>query len=666
MSAYLMRPSVGLQHVRQRVLVIAITLAIGVQGIAAQPAPAATSGALRLSRLFGDGIVLQRRKPIAVWGWAPAGAQITIAFRGRTTRATSSRNGSWMAKLPASEAGGPFELTVRAGDAHVDLHNVLVGDVWIASGQSNMEFTVSQGNNTAQEIAAANDSLIRQFKVPDSWSNDPQNDLVGGSWTPADRQHVGDFSAVAYFFARELRKSTKVPIGIVNTTWGGSNIETWIGRGAQHISDSAWTALLHAEEARLEQTRAALRAKLGGLPTKDPGLMNGVAVWADPSLDDSGWSDMPVPSYWEDHGYTGMDGVAWYRVAFDATDAEQRDGATLSIAAIDDDDIAWINGVEVGRTVGYNVARAYRIPSNALRVGRNVLAVRVSDGGGGGGINGAVSIAFGSGAPRSLAGVWKFKVGEVSFQLDGQQINKVPSVLYNRMLHPILPSTIMGVIWYQGESNANNLQQAAAYRDQFRTLITSWRREWDSGRDTFPFLWVQLPNFGTPDTVPPTAAAWATQRESMTAALSLPKTGQAIAIDVGDADNIHPRNKQDVGLRLALVARKVAYGEHIVASGPAYRSHSIRGDTIAVTFDTIGSGLASHLTNGRVGGFEIAGADRHFVWAEAEIVGNTVRVWSDRVNNPIAVRYAWANNPDRASLFNREGLPAAPFRTDRW
>lgn len=611
-------------------------------------------------------MVLQRRKPIAIWGSAPAKTQVSIGFRGHTTRTTSNATGSWMAKLPAGEAGGPFELTVRAADAHIDLHSVLVGDVWVASGQSNMEFVVSQGNNAAQEIAAANDSLIRQFKVPNSWSNDPEDDLAGGAWTPADPQHVGDFTAVGYFFARELRKTVKVPIGIVNTTWGGSNIETWISRGAQHISDSAWSELLRADDARSKQTRDALRAKLGALPTKDSGLVNGTAPWADPSLDDRGWSDMPVPSYWEDHGYTGMDGVAWYRVAFDVTDAEQRDGATINLAAIDDDDITWVNGVEVGRTVGYNVSRAYHVPPTALRVGRNVLAVRVSDGGGGGGINGPVSLAFGNAAPRSLAGTWHFKVGEVSFQADGQQINKVPSVLYNKMLHPILPSTIIGVLWYQGESNANNMQQATAYRDQFKTLITSWRREWDSGRDTFPFLWVQLPNFGKADTIPPSAAAWATQRESMTAALSLPKTGQAITIDVGDATNLHPRNKQDVGLRLALVARKVAYGERVLASGPTYRSHSIRGDTIVVAFNDVGGGLASRLTNGRVGGFAIAGADRKFAWAQAKIVGNTVDVWSEEVKNPVAVRYAWANNPDRASLYNREQLPAAPFRTDRW
>jgi sialate O-acetylesterase len=632
----------------------------------AQTTSTRESSGLRLAGLFTDGAVLQRDKPIAIWGWAEPNADISVVFRGRTSHAKAAGDGRWLAKIPAERAGGPYELTVRSRGAQIDLRDVLVGDLWVASGQSNMEFTVSQANDAAREIASANDPMIRQFKVPNSWADAPEGDLAGGAWVRADSQHVGAFTAVGYFFARDIRRSVKVPIGLINTTWGGSNIETWMSRGAQHITDSAWREIRRVADARLSAIREALRAKVGGLPEKDSGLVNDRPVWADPSLDDGGWSDIPVPSYWEDHGYPGMDGVAWYRRSFDVSDQEQRSGATITLGAIDDDDITWVNGIEIGRTVGYNVARAYRVPASALRVGRNVLAVRVSDGGGGGGINGAVALVPGNGASRSLAGTWKFKVGAVSFQPDGQRINKIPSVLYNKMLYPILPSTIKGVLWYQGESNANNSAQATAYRDQFRTLITSWRREWGSGRDPFPFLWVQLPNFGAADTVPPSSPAWAIQRESMAAALSLPMTGQAITIDVGDSINLHPPNKQDVGARLARVARNVAYGESIVASGPTYRSHVVRGDTIVVSFGDVGGGLVARSPDGRIGGFSIAGADRKFVWAEARIVGNTVRVWSARVKRPVAVRYAWANNPDRANLYNREQLPAAPFRTDRW
>jgi sialate O-acetylesterase len=632
----------------------------------AQTPAVAGDSAFRMARLFGDGMVLQRLRPVSVWGWAKPGADVSITFRGRTTRAKATRAGRWIMTLPPQSAGGPFAFTARSATARLELHDVLVGDVWVASGQSNMEFPLSLANNAAQEIANAKDSSIREFKIPNSWSDSPEDDLAGGAWFPADSQHVAAFSAVAYFFARELRKSVRVPIGIINATWGGSNIETWLSRGAQHISDSAWSDIVRREAVRTDGIREALRMKLGVLPTTDSGLVNGTPVWADPLLDDSGWSSMPVPSYWEDHGYPGMDGVAWYRLTFDVTDHEQQRGITIALAAIDDDDITWVNGVEVGRTAGYNVTRTYRVAPDLLRTGRNVLTVRVTDGGGGGGINGAVSLSSGNEPPRSLAGTWKFKVGQVSILPDGQQINKIPSVLYNKMVHPILPATIKGVLWYQGESNANNDEQAAAYRAQFKTLITSWRREWDSGRDVFPFLWVQLPNFGPPDSEPPASAAWATQRESMTAALSLPNTGQAIAIDVGDASNIHPKNKQDVGARLARVARRVAYGQSILASGPTYRAHAVRGDTVVVEFNDVGSGLVSRSSDGRVGGFSVAGADRKFVWASAKIVGNRVHVWSDRLSHPVAVRYAWANNPDRANLYNREQLPAAPFRTDRW
>jgi sialate O-acetylesterase len=276
---------------------------------------------------------------------------------------------------------------------------------------------------------------------------------------------------------------------------------------------------------------------------------------------------------------------------------------------------------------------------------------------------------FGDGQRRSLAGTWRFKVGQVSFQPDGQVINKIPTVLYNKMLHPMLPFAIKGVLWYQGESNANTLQQATAYREQFLSLVRSWRRSFGDGGDALPFLWVQLPNFGARDTIPPREDAWATQRESMEAALALPKTGRAITIDIGEADDIHPKDKRDVGDRLALVARRLVYGEQVVASGPTYRAHTIRGDTVIVEFANTAGGLTTESklvgqaprAPSDLEGFEVAGADHRFVWAKARIVGNRVYVWSDRVHGPVAVRYAWANNPP-ATLYNGAGLPAVPFR----
>jgi sialate O-acetylesterase len=650
-------------------LLAAIALGAGVPGTPApgktHPVTPHTADSLRLPPLFADGMILQRDKPIVVWGWAEPGDLVTIRLAAKSGRTTASADGAWKVTLSPNAAGGPFTLSVQARTNRRDIHDVLFGDVWLASGQSNMEWEVAQANDARAEIANAHDSLIRQFKIPVSWSNAPERELTSGTWTVADPAHVGRFTAVGYFFARELRKSVPVPIGIINSTWGGSAIETWMSRRAQHLSDSAWAAFLREDEQRQTAMRENLRAKLGELPERDVGLTTSGAPWAAPDLNDDAWPLMPVPSYWEGNGYEAMDGIAWYRLAFDVDSSHAANGATLEMTAIDDDDITWLNAAEIGRTVGYNVRREYRIPGGALRAGRNVLAVRVSDGGGGGGINGPVSLRFADGTSRPLAGKWKFKVGAVSFRGDGQRLNKIPTITYNQMIHPILPFAIRGVLWYQGESNANNVQQAQAYRGQLQSLITSWRTEFSSGRDAFPFFWIQLPNYNAADSVPPTEAGWATIRESMEAALALPNTGQVVTIDLGGVPpELHPRNKQDVGARLARVVRKVAYGQTVIASGPTYRSYAIRGDTVVVTFANVASGL--HMHGDSLGGFAIAGADRRWVWANAKIEGSRVLVWSAAVEKPVAVRYAWADNPERANLYNSERLPAAPFRTDRW
>ncbi|MEO8337944.1 MAG: sialate O-acetylesterase, partial [bacterium] len=619
-------------------------LALAILVVAASAGTASAqqqSTALRLPRLFADGMVVQRDAAIPVWGWAPPRAAVQVHFRGRSASATSDAHGRWSVKLPAASAGGPFALRIASGSDDIVVRDVLVGDVWIASGQSNMEFAVASAHDAVREIASAHDSLVRQFKVPVSWSDTTLHDVVGGSWAPADPAHVGAFSAVAWFFARDLRKAHDVPIGIINTTWGGSAIETWLSRPAQHLGDNAWRAVMRAQETRGDSIRAALRARLGDLPERDAGWDDGRAPWSSPTLDDTAWSTIPVPSYWEGNGYPDVDGTAWYRTTFTLSDADVRSGLDLTMQAIDDDDITWINGTEVGRTQGYNIPRKYVIPSALLHEGRNSLVVRVTDGGGGGGINAPVMLVRHDGvrAPE-LDARWKFKLGEVSLKPDGQAINKVPAVTYNAMVAPLLPIRIKGVIWYQGESNANNDAQSLAYRAQFANLISSWRKEWTGGTTRFPFLWVQLPNYGTPDSVPPNTSSWALQRESMQAALSLPSTGQAIAIDVGEPGDIHPKNKQDVGARLALVARRVAYGDSVLASGPRYRSHVVRGDTIVVSFHDTGAGLVHANANDMLGGFTIAGADHQWVRANARIIGNAVHVWSARVRAPIAVRYA--------------------------
>ncbi|HKP16299.1 MAG TPA: sialate O-acetylesterase, partial [Gemmatimonadaceae bacterium] len=625
-----------------------------------------SAGTLRLARLFGERMVLQRDAGVPVWGWSAPRRAVTVALDGVSRSATASASGAWRVVLPPRRAGGPHRLVVRSGTDSVVLRDVLVGDVWVASGQSNMEWPLVNTQNAAAAIAAANDRSIRHFKVPISFAKAPEVDLAGGSWAVADSQHAGSFSAVAYYFARDLRKSVDVPIGIINTTWGGSRIETWMSRAALGLDSASWAATWAEEEASQRRFVERLRAKIGDIPKTDPGLVDGRAVWADPALDETGWQPVAVPKLWEQQGYDGLDGVVWYRVAFDLSAEEATRGVRLGLGAIDDNDITWVNGVEVGRTNNYSAPRAYDVPARALRAGRNVIAVRVEDTGGGGGIWGDPAAVFldVGGARRPIGAGWKLRVGSASLQPDGQHINKVPTVVYNKMVHPLLGFPIKGVIWYQGESNADSAADARKYAPLFTTMIERWRREWGVG--DFPFLWVQLANFMAPDAEPPAQSAWAILRDAQTATLAVPKTGQAVIIDIGEEKDIHPRNKLDVGTRLALAARHVAYGQPVEHIGPTHRSHVVRGNGISVQFDHAGGGLVTHASDGTVGGFAIAGADRRFVWADARIEGDRVIVSSPQVPSPVAVRYAWGNNPTKASLYGNAGLPAVPFRTDAW
>lgn len=644
-------------------LAIAATL---VAGRAMQAQPAADAAGVRLPRLFGPGMVVQRGVRVPVWGWSTPGSSVRVSFDDESRSATAGPDGAWRVAFAPLPPGGPHTIVVRSTGDSIVVRDVLVGDVWVASGQSNMEFVVANANGAAAEIAAANDPRIRQFKVPTSYAPAPEADLAGGEWTVADRNHVGSFSAVAYFFARDLRKSMDVPIGIINTTWGGSRIEPWMSRASLGLDEAGWRRLWAEEQRSQRRMVETMRAKLGDIPKVDSGLVQGRAVWADPALDESRWQRITVPSLWEQAGYPDMDGVAWYRTTFELTAAEAARGVKLGLGAIDDADISWVNGTEVGRTNNYALPRVYDVPASALKAGRNVIAVRVEDGGGGGGIYGDPSSLFleVGGVRRPLAAPWKFRVGAVSLQADGQHINKVPTVLYNKMVHPLLPFPIKGVIWYQGESNADRVEDAIAYRQTFAKMISSWRREWGVG--DFPFLWVSLANFMAPDSQPPAMSAWAVLRDAQTAALSLPNTGQAVIIDVGEEKDIHPRNKQEVGHRLALAARRVAYEARVEDTGPTHRSHGVRGRELIVRFDHARSGLESRSPSGGVGGFAIAGVDRKFVWANARIDGSSVVLSHPQVARPVAVRYGWGNNPTEARLYNKEGLPAVPFRTDSW
>lgn len=626
-------------------------------GLLAVPA----AQAVELPRIFADGMVVQRDQPVRVWGEAAPGARVHVTFAGHEATAQAGADGRWSLALPAQTAGGPHVMRIDDGaQAHV-LSDVLVGDVWLASGQSNMEWPIAQSADPQVEAARATDPQIRHFKIPKSWSGEPQAQLEGGEWVASSPQAAPKFSAVAHFFARELRKVTGVPIGIIDSTWGGSRIEAWMDAPSQGVDATALRAqaerLRDADTRALQQTRANLARWTSG-PADDTG-------WQAPGLDARDWAPIAVPSLWEKTGWDGLDGVAWYRATFTLSAKEAAAGATLGVGRIDDSDVTWVNGVQVGETrMQYNQPRRYRIPASALRAGVNQVAVRVSDFGGGGGIHGEPAEVFvqpQGGKARALAG-WTFRPANVTVALVDDK-NQHPTLLYNRMIHPLQPYALRGVIWYQGESNANTVADAMKYRRQFPALIQQWRRQWQAPE--LPFLWVQLANFSS-GVDKGDQSPWAVLRESQSATLSLPATAQVVTIDIGNPTDIHPLNKQDVGKRLALAARHVAYGEALVYSGPVHAQAQFSAGAATLAFDGGGSALAVRGGGTRVHGFTLAGADRVFHPAEASLVDGRVVVRSDAVKTPVAVRYGWSDNPADADLINAAGLPASPFRTDAW
>ncbi len=617
------------------------------------------------SLLFSDHMVIQRNVEVPVWGTAKKREKVTLTFNGADVKTRADKQGKWMAKLPPTPAGGPYELTIEGRKNTVTITDILVGEVWVCSGQSNMEWTVSNSNNAEEAIAKADDTQIRHFKVGRNIANIPQEQVPGGEWEVCSPETAGDFTAVGYYFAKELREKLDVPIGLLNTSWGGTNIETWTS--AEAISTiPAFTETanelngLNLQEV-FKKKQEELAQKIGELPEKDMGMQNGKAVWAAFDYDDSDWKTIEVPDLWEQKGLPGLDGVVWLRKTVELSEQEADRLTQLYLQKIDDNDITWINGKKVGETKGYNTDRIYDIEEGLLKAGENIITVRVEDTGGGGGIYGNPELIklLGYTVNVPLAGEWKFKIGEGKASVS-QSPNSFPSLLFNAMLNPILPYAMKGVIWYQGESNAG---RAYAYRELFPLMIKDWRKHW--GQGDFPFLWVQLANFKQA-VDQPAGSDWAELREAQSMTLSLPNTGEAVIIDIGEADDIHPRNKQDVGYRLSLAARKVAYGEDIVYSGPTYKAMEVKGNKVHIQFDHIGSGLMAKDKYGYVNGFAVAGADKKFYWAKATIEDDEVILYADEVAKPVAVRYGWADNPDDLNLYNQEGLPANPFRTDDW
>lgn len=624
------------------------------------------SANIRLPKIFGDNMVLQRDHSIPVWGWADSREKITIKFNQQTKTVTTDKSGKWMINLDAVTAGGPYQMTI-SGKNNITIGNILVGDVWVCSGQSNMEFKLQGAQGGADEIKKANYPNIRQFEVRKAVASLPAEDVTGGDWKACDPATAANFTAVGYYFAKTLQAELNIPIGLIHTSWGGTHVETWTSRDAFENSDEFKSMIAKMPALNLDslakEKSASLTKQIRLLQPGFPATAKDIAVWKEPSFNDQSWPKMNVPGLWEQQSPGDLDGNVWLRKTFTVAAADAGKPATLQLAMIDDNDECFVNGASVGITKGYNVNRKYMIPAGILKAGINVIAVRVEDTGGGGGIYGEageVKINIGN-IEIPLAGQWSFQVESVASGQGGVGPNSYPTLLYNAMINPLLPYAIKGAIWYQGESNAGRAYQ---YRKAFPLMITNWRNKWKQG--DFPFYFVQLATYNSNNGNSKKGSDWAELREAQTMTLSLPNTGMAVTTDIGDPKDIHPTNKQDVGKRLAAVALNKTYGKGNVFSGPVYQSMQVEGNKIILSFTNAGAGLSTANKYGYLQGFEIAGADQQFHYAKAFIENGKVVVYQDGVANPVAVRYGWADDASDDNLYNKEGFPAGPFRTDDW
>lgn len=628
-----------------------------------------------LPSVFTDNMVLQQKTDITFYGDATKNKQLTVktGWNGKEYYTEADGQGKWSLKIPTPAAGGPYEITFSDGKK-LQLKNVMIGEVWFCSGQSNMEMPVAGWGkvmNYEQEIAEAAYPAIRLFQVKKNTSLAPLKEVEStlGGWQECSSATVPEFSALAYFYARALWKELNVPIGVIDCTWGGTPAEAWTSHetlrqvmGFREEMDKL--ERLGFDPNRMEQAYSEERAHWQSLFTeKDKGMENGKLCWTAPSLSEEDWQTISLPGYWEGKGLKDFDGIIWFRRSLEIPAEWAGKPLTLRLGMIDDEDITYFNGVEIARGAGYMTPRTYTIPAKLVKAGKAVLAVRVSDFGGEGGIHGKAEELYveADGKRICLAGDWKYRIGLSLKRFPPAPVSPIqsssyPTVLFNAMVKPWTAFPIKGVIWYQGEANVGRPEQ---YGDLFPALITDWRRQW---RSDFPFYFVQLANFMESKEIQPDSE-WAALREAQTKALKLDQVGMAVTIDIGLADDIHPKNKQEVGRRLALVALAGSYGKNVSGSAPVFRNYRIKGDKMELDFGQKQDGFQIKGTT--LKGFTIAGPDRVFYPAEAMVQNGKIIVFSPEVSIPLAARYGWADNPD-CNLYGENGLPVAPFRTDCW
>lgn len=617
-----------------------------------------TDAAVKLPQLVSNGMVLQRDQPLKIWGWAKPSEKVKVEFLGESYSTKADKKGNWQLKLPAMKAGGPFEMKIN----DTKLSDILIGDVWLASGQSNMELPIRRVKDLyADEISLINTSQIRLFRSGTRENAESKKaDYPNGTWLSATPENIAEFSAVAWFFADEISKTQEVPVGIISTAIGGSPAEAWLSEDkVTHYLDSWLERQARIDSMRADQIKRESNIKPFNWRVEVNKNDPGVGLWSKEDVDISSWPTMSLPGYWLDKGVELKNGSIWFCNEFNVPDSLSGKEAILRLGRIIDSDSAFVNGTFVG-TVSYQYPpRIYTIAKRVLKPGKNKVMIRVFSQGRRGGFveEKPYEIRIGK-QVLDLTGDWSYHIGaELNPPRSFGGLSFRPGGLFNSLINPMKDYSIKGIIWYQGETNAG---RGFEYRQLFKDLICDWRTQME--QPDLPFLFVQLANLGVPNKQP-FNSSWSETRDAQRRALELPNTGMAVAYDIGEWNDIHPLNKKEVGRRLALEAKRVAYGNRsVVSSGPLYESIKINEENIVLTFSSVGTGLYA---NSLLNGFQIAGEDGYFVWAQAVVLSkNTVKVWSKKIVRPNAVRYAWDDNPSESNLKNKEGLPASPFTTE--
>lgn len=622
---------------------------------------------IKLPRLISNGIVLQRNEKVKIWGWASPKEKIKLEFKSKTYAAQADNTGNWTIMLPAQKAGGPYEMVFKASN-EIIVKDILFGDVWICSGQSNMELPMERVKEKYGEVIKnAKNDRIRHFLVPDKYDfKKPQADIDSGDWIAANPETVLNFSAVAYFFAKEIYEKNQVPIGLINTALGGSPVESWMSEETLMAFPSAYEeAQKFKNDELIKQIEASDKKRSDDwyalLNANDRGISDKNSQWNQFNCNDADWSKMQIPGYWEEQSIGKVNGAVWFRKEIEVPKSMVGKPAKLFMGRIVDQDFVYVNGEMVG-TTGYQYPpRRYEVKHTILKEGKNSIAIRVINTSGSGGfvLDKPYYLAVGNDT-IDLKGEWKYKLGTEMKPLQGPTfIRWKPAGLYNAMIAPLFNLKIKGVLWYQGESNTSNPNE---YAKTFPAMINNWRTKW--GQGNFPFLFVQLTNF-MEDFPEPRESNWAALRQSQLETLSVPNTGMAVAIDIGEWNDIHPLNKEAVGHRLALLVQKMTYGENkLSASSPIPKESKFEKEKVIISFANVGGGLI--IKNGTdLKSFAISNDGVNYVWAKAKIIGNKVEVWNDKISNPTVVRYAWDNNPAAANLFSKEGLPSTPFEVKK-